>query len=322
VPAALIGADLPGLLASARDMATSCERCVPPEDNPGLMLGTAIARLAAAGRDKLTFVISDAVASFGDWVEQLIAESTGKKQRGIVPIVGEPPVDPQSYGHDRVFVHLRHDGDGSNDELVAELSRLGHPTITIRIPDAAALGGEIFRWEFAVAVAGAILDINAFDQPDVEAAKRASREVLESGQEISWPDAAPGELFDDIARGELGVILAFVPRTQEARQALAAARRRLLRDHGVATTAGFGPRYLHSTGQLHKGGPPAVRALVILDVPESDVPIPGSESGFAALVTAQAAGDAQALTDAGRRVARTTWASFRQWADHGHKASS
>jgi hypothetical protein len=303
-------------------MVTSCERCVPPGDNPGLMVGTSIAKLAAAGRDKLTFVISDAVASFGDWVEQLIAESTGKQQQGIVPIVGEPVADPQSYGHDRVFVHLRLDGDGSHDELVAALSGLGHPVITTRVPDASALGGEIFRWEFAVAVAGANLDINAFDQPDVEAAKRASREVLESGKQISWPDAAPGEFFEGIGPGEFAALLAFVPRTPEAQRVLAAARRRLLGEHGVATTAGFGPRYLHSTGQLHKGGPPHVRALVILDPPEGDVQIPGSQSGFAALVTAQAAGDSQALTDAGRRVARTTWASFKQWTDQRGKAST
>ncbi len=315
VPAALIGVDLPRLLASAHEMMNSCARCVPAEDNPGLMVGTAIAKLAATGRDKLTFVISEAVASFGDWVEQLIAESTGKLQKGIVPIVEEPRADPRSYGHDRVFVHLRLDGDGSKDEFVGALSDLGHPVITIRVPEAFALGGEIFRWEFAVAVAGATLGINAFDQPDVEAAKRASREVLESGKEISWPDADLGEFFDGIAPGEFAALLAFVPRNPEAQQALAAARRRLLDQHGVATTAGFGPRYLHSTGQLHKGGPRDVRALVIVDPPEDDVPIPGSESGFAALVTAQAAGDAQALSDAGRTVARTTWASFKRWTD-------
>ncbi len=315
VPAALIGVDLPRLLGSAREMMNSCERCVPAEDNPGLMVGTAIAKLTTAGKDKLTFVISDAVASFGDWVEQLIAESTGKQQKGIVPIVGEPQAEPRSYGHDRVFVHLRLDGDGANDEFVGALSGLGHPVITIRVPEPSALGGEIFRWEFAIAVAGANLDINAFDQPDVEAAKRASREVLESGKEISWPDDDPGEVFDGIAPGEFTALLAFVPRSPEAQQTLLAARRRLLDRHGIATTAGFGPRYLHSTGQLHKGGPAGVRVLVILDRPEGDVSIPGSHSGFAALVTAQAAGDAQALTDAGKRVARTTWASFKRWTD-------
>jgi transaldolase/glucose-6-phosphate isomerase len=142
VPAALIGADLPRLVASASEMVNACERCVPPEDKPGLMLGTAVAKLAAAGRDKLTFVISDAVASFGDWVEQLIAESTGKQQKGIVPIVGEPLADPEIYGHDRVFVHVRVDGDGSNDAFVEAVSRLGHPVITMRLPDPYALGAR------------------------------------------------------------------------------------------------------------------------------------------------------------------------------------
>ena len=318
VPAALIGADMDGLVWSAHEMVQACERCVPASHNPGLVIGTAMGELASRGRDKLTFRISERIGAFGDWVEQLIAESTGKQGRGIVPIVGEPAADPSDYGDDRAFVYLRLDGDDSQDGFVASLIDGGHPVVSARVAAPIDLGGEIFRWEFATAVAGAVLGVNAFDQPDVEAAKRASLRALQGpSAEMNWEEEDPDELFADVEPGELGALLLFAPRTQENAQLLAAARQRLLLGRGVATITGFGPRYLHSTGQLLKGGPARLRALVVLDPPERDEPIPGADHGFARLLTAQALGDVHALRQAGRRVAKTSLAALKEWAEKG-----
>ena len=189
--------------------------------------------------------------------------------------------------------------------------------ITLRLGDKIELGAEIFRWEFATAVAGAVLGVNPFDQPDVEAAKRAGREVLESGDSIEWGTEDPEKLFAGTRPGELAALLAFAPRSRKAEETLAAGRRRLILEHGLATTAGFGPRYLHSTGQLHKGGPPGLTALVVLDEASPALEIPGSEYDFGRLVAAQASGDARALRNAGRAVGRTTWERFERWAWSG-----
>jgi transaldolase / glucose-6-phosphate isomerase len=314
VPGALAGIELGPVLGSAAEMASRCSTDAAPGDNPGLMLGTAIARLASAGRDKLTFLISEGVSSFGDWVEQLLAESTGKKGVGIVPIVGEPSVDASDYGPDRAFVVVSAGDDDEITERATALTRAGHPVIVIDMPEARDVGGQMFLWEFATAVAGALMGINPFDQPDVEAAKNASRSALESGDSQAWGDDDPDELFDGAMPGDLAVICAFAPRDATTENVLAQARAKLLRTRSVATMAGFGPRYLHSTGQLHKGGPPGVRALVVLDPPENDEAVPDAPYGFGDLVVAQAAGDTKALASAGRAVARTTWASFEAWA--------
>jgi transaldolase/glucose-6-phosphate isomerase len=311
VPAALLGADLDGLLASARSMAELCRG--DTESNPGLALGSAIAAQARAGRDKLTLVISAAWLPFGDWIEQLVAESTGKQGVGITPVVREPLVAADVYGDDRVFVHIRVDGDDTHGSFAGELAAAGHPILTFDV-DAGALGAELFRWEFATAVAGSLMGINAFDQPDVEAAKEAARAALDSADEASWPEEDPDALLEGATPGELACLLAFAPHTDGTAATLEAGRRKIVESYGIATSAGFGPRYLHSTGQLHKGGPPTVRALVILDPPAEDVAIPGSPYGFARLVSAQAAGDARALEAANRRVARTTWTRFEEWA--------
>jgi hypothetical protein len=186
--------------------------------------------------------------------------------------------------------------------------------VRLELRDTYALGGEFFRWEFATAVAGTVLRINAFDQPNVEAAKRASREILESGEDIEWAEEGPGSVFEGAAPPDLACLLAFAPSSASNRDVLETGRAKLLAEHGVATMGGFGPRYLHSTGQLHKGGKKNVRALVILDPPEEDEPIPGSDHTFGRLITAQAAGDARALRDAGQRVAKTTWDKFAEWA--------
>ena len=311
VPAALIGVDLDTLLTRAERMAQSCRQ--PDEENPGVVLGSAIAERAQESRDKLTFLISDAMAPFGDWVEQLLAESTGKHGKGIAPIVGEPPVKPASYGSDRTFVHLRVRGDHTHDGFVDDLAEAGHPAITLDAGEPVDIGAEMFRWEFATAVAGAVLGINAFDQPDVEAAKRAGRAILEGGDEIEFPDEDPATYFEGAEAGELAALLAFAPMSDEHHGLIADLRLRLA-SRGVSTLSGFGPRYLHSTGQLLKGGPAGVRALVVLDEPEGDVPIPGSEHGFRRLITAQALGDADAMRDAGRSVTTCKWSTLATWA--------
>ncbi|HEY7874915.1 MAG TPA: glucose-6-phosphate isomerase [Actinomycetota bacterium] len=314
VPAALAGVSLAPVLESARGMTERCTTDVGSEENPGLVLGSAIAELARGGRDKLTFVISDRISAFGDWVEQLLAESTGKNGVGIVPIVGEPALEPAAYGSDRAFVVMRLASDGAMTARARDLAGAGHPVVLVDVPEASDVGGQMFLWEFATAVAGAVMGINPFDQPDVEAAKRASRSVLESDDGAPWGQDDPGALFDELTAGDLAVVCAFAPRTSASEDVLDRARAKLLRVAPVATMAGFGPRYLHSTGQLHKGGPPGVRALVVLDEPEEQVAIPDAAYGFGELVAAQAAGDAKALTDAGRPVARASWAAFEAWA--------
>jgi glucose-6-phosphate isomerase len=313
VPAALIGIDLDALLKRARDMALACGPEQPGEDNPGIVLGATMARWAQGGRDKLTFLLSHPIASLGDWIEQLIAESTGKEGRGIAPVVREPRAQLEVYAHDRAFVQVRLAGDDAYREFTAELERGGHPVVTVQMTDRLDVGAEMYRWEFATAVAGSLLGINAFDQPDVEAAKRNAREALENVTP-EWPDDDPDAFFAGMAAPELAALLLFAPRTHEASAVLEAARRKLMHEHAVATSGGFGPRYLHSTGQLHKGGPARLRALVVLASPSGDVPIPGSDYGFARLVTAQALGDVRALEAAGRRVARTSWTRFVEWA--------
>jgi transaldolase/glucose-6-phosphate isomerase len=312
VPAALIGADVDGMLASAAATAADCGPAVPPEENPGLVVGAALAELAAGGRDKLTFLSSPALAPFGDWVEQLVAESTGKSGKGVVPVVGEPSLD--RYGDDRVFVHLRLEDDASLDERVEELKGTGHPVVRLDVAGPRDLGAQMFLWEFATAVAGAILGVNAFDQPDVEAAKGAARAVLDAGEVPAWDEDDVDALFEGAAPGDYAAFLAFAPRAAEGQEVLDLARSKAASSAGIATTSGFGPRYLHSTGQLHKGGPDSLRALVVLDPPEDDLAIPGRPYGFARLLRAQAAGDYEALRNAGKRVARTTWERFEEWA--------
>jgi transaldolase/glucose-6-phosphate isomerase len=314
VPAALTGVDIESLLSRAKSMSARCGPRAAAADNPGLVLGQALGALALRERHALTFLTSDPIASLAVWIEQLLAESTGKGGRGIVPIVGEPEVDPGHYGNDRSFVHLRLDGDDSRDGLVAELVARGHPVITLPLANENELGAEIFRWEFATAVAGAVLGVNPFDQPDVEAAKRAGREALGSNDLGAWPDEDPAELFEASRPGELAALLVFAARSPRAEETLTAGRRRVLLEHGLATTAGFGPRYLHSTGQLHKGGPPSLRALVVLETDVQPLGVPGAEYDFADLVGAQASGDAAALEEAGRKVSRTGWKRFEGWA--------
>ena len=291
VPAALIGVDLDALLDSAEEMACACADCAPVSDNPGLWLGALMGEAAKAGRDKLTLLVPAEVAAFGAWLEQLIAESTGKEGTGIVPVDGEPPGPPDVYGSDRLFVSL-----GVETAL--------EPSVMIPFDGAAKLGAEFFRWEFATAVAGHVLGIHPFDQPNVQEAKDATRHLLEA-------DALPREPYNDLATllegvrpGDYLAIQAYLPRTPDNTSRLQAARARLRDRLRVATTVGFGPRFLHSTGQLHKGGSATGVFIQVVDEPSLDLAIPGKPYTFRTLLDAQSAGDLQALRARGRRVAR------------------
>lgn len=298
VPAALAGADVTELLHRAGRMATASADCVPAEDNAGLQLAAKLAGAARAGRDKLTFVIDEQFATFGTWIEQLIAESTGKHGTGLVPIVDEPLGPPEVYGEDRLFI-----GIGIDPSRLEPLADAGHPAISLPLTEPTDLGSEVLRWEIATALAGAALDINPFDQPDVEAAKEAARTAFESGTPPVDPRPV-AELLASLKPGDYLAIQAYVDPEDPTVEELGRIRVALRDRYRVATTLGIGPRYLHSTGQLHKGGPNTGVSLQIVDEPEEDLPIPGEQFGFAALEQAQAAGDLQALEDRDRRAGR------------------
>jgi transaldolase/glucose-6-phosphate isomerase len=299
VPAALIGVDIRAVLETAQEAAANCQR---KDDNSGLWLGIALGELARNGRDKLTFVVDRPISSIGLWAEQLVAESTGKLGRGILPIADEPLVDPDAYGPDRVFLHIAID-DEANAGRVAALRKAGHPTITVRAGGPDDLGRLFFHAEFATAVAGWVLELNPFDQPNVQEAKDNTSKALAEGPQ----DLDPGnldELLAGIQPHSYVAILAYLPYSEETDAAAARLRERLVREHGVATTFGYGPRYLHSTGQFHKGGPPTGRFIEIVDDPTTDLPIPGEPYGFKTLIRAQADGDLQTLRAHGLEAVR------------------
>ncbi len=340
VPAALVGVDLETLLERSLTMACNNEGCNTPVDgdNNGARLGAILGELAKSKRDKVTLIISPEIASFGDWVEQLIAESTGKEGQGILPVVGEPVGKPEDYGDDRLFVHLKIDGDHTYDAEVEALENAGHPIVRMHLSDLYELGGQFFLWEMATAVAGYRMGINPFDQPNVESAKVLAREMVSAYQEegklptleatleedeittFTDPtmdttnlDSAPQALESFLETAQPGAYItvqAYLQPTPETDQALLALRTHL-RDHThLATTLGYGPRFLHSTGQLHKGD--AGRGLFIQLTSDSavDLPIPDqagspeSSITFGVLKQAQTLGDRQALLDANRRVLR------------------
>jgi glucose-6-phosphate isomerase/transaldolase/glucose-6-phosphate isomerase len=317
VPAALTGIDVGELLKRADEMAQHRAVESSVAGNPGLHLGAIMGSLAKEGRDKLTLFMSPSIGSFGLWVEQLIAESTGKEGTGIVPIADEPVLSPEQYGDDRVFVFLRVDDD-DNDELdsrIDDLRDTGHPVVVIRMHDIFDLGAEFFRWEFATVVAGAILGIQPFDQPDVQAAKDATNAVLEDFKMSGIsPDVRPTGTVDELLAqtrpGDYLAIMAYVEQTLESDEALAVLRQTVVERYKVATTFGYGPRFLHSTGQLHKGGPHSGLFLQITSKHADDIEIPGERFSFGNLADAQAAGDFQALRSLGRRVVRVDASSI------------
>ena len=316
VPAALVGVDLAGVLARARVMADACAAADRPGDNPGVRLAAAFATGFAAGRDKITLVTAPELASFGAWAEQLLAESTGKKGKGLVPVAGEPLGAPTVYGNDRLFVGLGLEGAADPAApLLSAVATAGHPVVRLTLRDRLDLGAEFQRWEVATALAGAWLGINPFDQPNVAESKTNTDRVLRQlvdGQTPSAPAPADGGRLGEalagfvggIGRGDYVALLAYMPPSPELDAALTAMRV-LIRDAlGVATTAAYGPRYLHSTGQLHKGGTPRAAFLALESDGGPQLNVPGEDYAFGTLETAQELGDLIALERRGRRLLR------------------
>jgi hypothetical protein len=276
------------------------DRAASVDDADGVRLAAIVGAAAKAGRDKLTFVLPEEIASFGLWLEQLVAESTGKHGTGIVPIAGEPLGAPDVYGDDRLFVSI-----GADARLDA-LAAAGHPVVELELGDAYDLGAQVLLWEIAIALAGAVLAINPFDQPDVQSAKDATNRVLKDGLPAIEP-VTPASLLATLTPGDYLAILAFVDPGDDALLASLERARVALRDRlRVATTVGVGPRFLHSTGQLHKGGPPKGVFLQLLGDDALDVAIPGKPFGFSTLKQAQAAGDLLSLQGRGLRAGRVT----------------
>jgi transaldolase/glucose-6-phosphate isomerase len=312
VPAALLGADPARLLDGAREMAQRCALAGP--ENPALELGVVLGELALSGRDKPTLVAPAGLAGFGVWLEQLVAESLGKLGKGIIPIEGEVHGPPDVYGSDRVFVHLRSAAwpDAESEARVQTLERAGHPVVRIEWADRHALGAEFYRWEFATAVAGAVLGVNPFDQPDVEAAKVVTRRLAAEYEQTGTlsddePPLRAGEvqaLLNQLHAGDYFALLAFVEMNEPNREALEAIRGVVRDRRKVATSVGFGPRYLHSTGQAHKGGPGSGVFLVITCDEPNDLHVPGQRYSFGTIKRLQARGDFEVLTSRGRRALR------------------
>ncbi len=335
VPAALVGVDVARLLQRAQAMAQACRVEFPTAQNPGLQLGAEIGAGAKSGRDKLTLVAGTELEPLGAWLEQLIAESTGKQGKGIVPVAGETAAGAEVYGEDRIFARLELAGAAAAPGLDAAWARAqvaaGAPVITLHLTDRYDLGQELFRWEFATAVAGAVLGINPFDEPNVQESKDNTNRVLQQwadggarpavpaareGALAAYP-AAPGEklasvqaglaaLLAAVRTGDYFAIMAYMEREPAIEQALEALRLALRARLRVATTLGFGPRFLHSTGQLHKGGAnTGVFLQLTRALPASqDVAIPGRQFTFGTLFAAQAAGDLEALAAHHRRALR------------------
>lgn len=308
VPAALAGVPIGTLLERAASMRRACHTCVPARDNPGAWLGAVLGEAAAAGRDKLTLVLPDEIASLGTWIEQLIAESTGKEGRGILPVEREPLGPPDRYGNDRLFVAIGEPA-GTASALDA-LATAGHPVVRLPHAGPEQLGAEFFRWEFATAIAGHVLGIHPFDQPNVQEAKHATARVLD-GEEVDASTPTAAEVLSTVVPGDYVAILAYVPRTAENDRWLQATRVAIRDHYRVATTVGYGPRFLHSTGQLHKGGPPSGVFLQLVGDDGVKLPIPNASYDFGTLKRAQAAGDLAALRAHGRRVARVTEQELR-----------
>jgi glucose-6-phosphate isomerase len=341
VPAALIGVDIARFLQKAGDASAGAMGypvAAGPGANSSVWLGAAMGGCARQGRDKLTLLASPSITAFSAWVEQLIAESTGKEGKGILPVVGEALEEPKTYGDDRLFVYLKLEDDDRFDQGVSALAEAGHPVIQITIKDPYDLSGEFFRWEMATAVSGHVLGLNPFDQPDVESAKVRAKEAVDAFRRDGGLPAlditaeqdgirlvsdfkpasvvtAPGEFLERALTAEKKspggpylAIQAYLDPSHEVDRSLERIRSAARRRFRIPVTVGYGPRFLHSTGQLHKGGPAGGAFFQITSEPHGDVPIPeragesASSVSFGVLIRAQAMGDRQALIDCGRQV--------------------
>jgi transaldolase/glucose-6-phosphate isomerase len=339
LPMALMGIDVAAVWVAARRMAAACQPEVDVAANPAARLAAALADAWRDGRDKLTLITAPSLAAFGPWVEQLVAESSGKQGRGLVPVIDEPAGAADDYAEDRVFVSLALAGeeDAAHERRIEEIDAAGHPLIRCELEDRHDIGGELFRWEAAVALLGALMDINPFDQPDVQASKDRTEALLAAHGEgdgasdrppldtdSGWAVFADLERDEELARRHSGegleswlaahlgraappdyvALQAFLPVEHEIYEALQAMRGLVLERYGVATTLGWGPRFLHSTGQLHKGGPSTGLFLQVTADTDDDIDVPGAGYTFGDLVRAQWLGDLAALQDRGRRVLR------------------
>ncbi len=340
VPAAVMGLDTKKFLERTEEMVEACASCVPVEENPGVVLGLVLGTAAKAGRDKLTIITSPGIFDLGAWLEQLLAESTGKQGKGIIPVDREAIGAPEVYGNDRVFAYLRLESapDAQQDAKVAALEKAGHPVVRIAVGDTYDLGQEFFRWEIATAVAGSIIGINPFNQPDVEASKivtktltseyektgslPAEKAVLEhQGVKLFTDEKNAAELaklagsdkslagylkahLGRIKSGDYFALLAYIQMDQPHEQALQTIRHAVRDQKHIATCLGFGPRFLHSTGQAYKGGPNSGVFLQLTCDDAKDLPVPGQKYTFGVVKAAQARGDFQVLAERGRRALR------------------
>jgi transaldolase / glucose-6-phosphate isomerase len=304
VPAALAGVNIRALLHGAQVAEQNCAQFDSAAGSSGLWLGVVVGQLALLGRDKLTFVVDEPISSFGLWVEQLVAESTGKHGKGILPVADEPLGDPDEYGPDRVFAYLRNADapDEEHDRHVETLGRAGHPTFTLTTHGAADLGRIFFFAEFGVAVAGSVLGINPFDQPNVQEAKDNTNKVLAAGELPQLDPGDVGELLEGAAPPHYVAIMGYVKPSDEFDSAVGELRAAIRSRTKCTTTFGYGPRFLHSTGQMHKGGPPTGLFLQLIHDGDEDVEIPEAGYSFGHLKNAQAVGDLQTLRDHGLKA--------------------
>jgi len=329
LPAALMGLDVGELIERALRMEHACASTIPIPENPGLALGAAIGELAALGPDKLTLLMPEALAGLGMWLEQLLAESTGKEGKGILPVAGEPPGEPSTYGDDRTFVYFKLEGskDEFLEEKVSALKASGRPVITIRLTDLLDLGQEFFRWEIATATAGSVLGLNPFDQPNVQESKDNTNRLLKQVEQGgTLPQEKPAlvdgplhffstdgasdatglfsKLFGTVRPGDYVALQAYLTEDPEIDSSLQDLRVLLRNSLRLATTLGYGPRFLHSTGQYHKGGPNGGVFLQLTAKDPEDAQVPGRRYTFGLLKKAQALGDLEALRKHNRRVVR------------------
>src|SRR5208282_5160378 len=340
VPAAAMGLDVPNFLDRAEEMVHACAACVKAEDNPGVSLGVVLGVCAKHGHDKVTLIASPGIRDLGAWLEQLLAESTGKEGKGLIPVDREPLLGPEMYGNDRVFAYLRLEGgaDAGQDKAVEALEKAGQPVVQIAVREIYDIGQEFFRWEIAIAVAGSIIGINAFNQPDVEASKIETRKLTgeyeetgklppeqpileESGVKLFTDAKNAAELakaaggqktlvaylrahFSRIKPGDYFAVLGYMDMNESNERELSGIRKEVMTKKKVATCLGFGPRFLHSTGQAYKGGPNSGVFLQLTCDDANDLPVPGQKYTFGVVKAAQARGDFEVLAERGRRALR------------------